>query len=976
MSAYHRQVSRALALAVLAAPALATDWFVVAGAKGGDGSRGKPFHDPWRALAVASAGDTIHIAEGVYFGRHERGAWEIDRPRVTILGGYDRDFAVREPWSRPTVFGFNPDYEGASESNLLYGRDDHRGVVLDGLVIDGSGRNRYEVKPPRGSAGGLMMVGPLASFSSPEVVIRNCVFVNSSTGGVQLSGEGTRFENNLVLNHRGQATLDLREIRGAVKPIFVTGNTFAFIHDETDPPMGRGGEKGLAIRVGGPAEITDNAFAACGNAAVRVFAKPDRVVIARNQFTLAMRAHVSLSDGGKEYLIGANNLEEIEDLGFKDCAGNRVAAALPQGLPTEWFDATTSHLLFAYATPPREAIQALRASCGLGDAQQPTGDSPGALAPYLAPADACKLRIEGGGMRVVVAKVELAAAKAAAPAPSYRRLEWRELLAGAPGLEGQKVEVRVAVGNERHGFVLPGITQEQWLGFDVRTLPVEGLPDQIHVYAPRHGAAHRQWQDAVKSHDARQAEDWYLIQGTCRLTSTRQKATVCVDAIVATTPPEPPQAPAKRGRDWFVRAGASGGDGSREKPFRDPFQAMEKAGLDDVIHVAGGDYFGKLRSGQWQITTKRLSLYGGYDAEFKARDPWQNQTRMVLPADADKTAKAAHTGTFLRSEATSDALVLDGFAFDGATVNTYFTPGGGLDLRASRSSPLLQIRGLHGVIRNCMFANACGAAVDIGFTHGGFSNNVIVNSSGVALSMSINGPGPWHVHDNTILFAADPTSRAGTGNSSAGSLVLLSGRAAVSLRGNLLAFGENYGLRATVPLHKLRMDDNVLANNLAFHFSNAQYVWLHQGSWHSRLPDAGMLSARGNDTTLPRLQVDRDFSDATLPRLFALPGRYRRDDWVATAAQLGATVTPPADAEVPVVEAAKPAEKPKGASLEDLLGELDQLKRDSNKPTESKAPSGPPYCPAYPWAKVVELVGDAAVKVGARRAPLAATLGN
>ncbi|RKG92805.1 hypothetical protein D7V88_04920 [Corallococcus terminator] len=36
-------------------------------------------------------------------------------------------------------------------------------------------------------------------------------------------------------------------------------------------------------------------------------------------------------------------------------------------------------------------------------------------------------------------------------------------------------------------------------------------------------------------------------------------------------------------RDWFVRAGAVGGDGSREKPFRDPFQAITEA-----IRVTGG----------------------------------------------------------------------------------------------------------------------------------------------------------------------------------------------------------------------------------------------------------------------------------------------------------------------------------------------------------------------------------------------------
>ena len=194
--------------------------------------------------------------------------------------------------------------------------------------------------------------------------------------------------------------------------------------------------------------------------------------------------------------------------------------------------------------------------------------------------------------------------------------------------------------------------------------------------------------------------------------------------------------------------------------------------------------------------------------------------------------------------------------------------------------------------------------------------------------------------------------------------------------GNVLSFADNYGLRATVPIHKLQLDDNVLGPNLAYHLSNVQYVWLHQASWEQRLPDAGMLSATGNVTSLPEgLRLDRGFVDAVLPRLFDLPGRYRRDDWVAVASRVGATVTPPPEVATPVVEAPKPTEKPKESSLEDLLGELDRLKRDSSKPQESKAPSGPPYCPAYPWAKVVELVGDpAATKLGARRLTLTPAL--
>jgi hypothetical protein len=109
-----------------------------------------------------------------------------------------------------------------------------------------------------------------------------------------------------------------------------------------------------------------------------------------------------------------------------------------------------------------------------------------------------------------------------------------------------------------------------------------------------------------------------------------------------------------------------------------------------------------------------------------------------------------------------------------------------------------------------------------------------------------------------------------------------------------------------------------------------------------------------------------------LPRLFALASGYSRADWVKFAAAVGATVVPPAEAAaVAAVEKPKVAEKPKDASLEDLLGELDRLKRDSGKPEPIAAPSGPPYCPAYLASKLLDLVGDAATaQRGARRLAL------
>src|SRR4029077_562275 len=164
------------------------DWFVAPTGSKGDGSRERPFHDPWVAIRRAEPGDTIHIAAGCYYGRLDRSSWIIEAPTITVLGGYSRDFTTRTPWKTPSVLGAYSGYEYARENNLIAGRGTHDDLVLDGLCFDSAGRNQYPEK--EGEAIGRMprMDGPIAAFNGDRVTIRNCVFTNSASGGVELSG--------------------------------------------------------------------------------------------------------------------------------------------------------------------------------------------------------------------------------------------------------------------------------------------------------------------------------------------------------------------------------------------------------------------------------------------------------------------------------------------------------------------------------------------------------------------------------------------------------------------------------------------------------------------------------------------------------------------------------------------------------------------------------------------------------------------
>ena len=955
------------------------DWFVAATGLRGDGSRERPFHDPWVAFRRAEPGDTIHVAAGRYFGRFDRSSWIIECPRLTVLGGYSPDFKTRTPWQTPSIFACYAGYEYVRENNLIAGRDDHSDLVLDGLCFDAADRNQYH----EGAQGGLgrapTMDGVIASFTSPGIVIRNCVFANSANGGVELSGSGSRFENNLLINMIGTSMLSLRSSSSLIeKPIGVTGNAFWFIHDLNDP-AGQGGDRSQGVRVQAPAVIENNVFLVCGNSALGVLLSVDRIAIERNVFFATPHNLIAVLTTDFKGEIREKNLEELEDIGFKACAGNVVQDPQIQGLPAAWLDAVTRDLCARYATPPHNASNALRGAVGLtpltpGDIQ--AQDKKGATAPRFAVEDASKLGI---GVKQGFHALELPVAvspRVPAPALAYRPVDFTATVATDLTLQGVRVELRVGFGTEQNASLLVDAPPETHMG--VRVYNPGSDDNSFFVLIPRNSFATCQYREARNYQRGMDVEKTYLLRGVYRgdLTVTRQRATLIVEDIAIGPIFIPPLPTRPVGRDWFVRAGSSGGDGSRDKPFRDPFQALEKCEGGDTIHVAGGEYFGKLRSGKWALTMRNLALLGGYDAEFTARDPWANPTRFCL--DVDEKAKGRPEGVILYSEQNSDGLILDGFIFDGATWNSY--KDGALDLDQSPIAPLIRLRGADApvTVRNCVFANGSDGAVDLSCPLAVFENNVIVNTSGDALVVSANGAGPAFVRNNTILFACDPTARAGSGQSSSrGTLIQLKGRGNVTLESNIIGFADNYGIRAALPQDNITLSNNVFGANLFNHLCDCQYLFADESNWSRRVEGDSSYALAGNRLGVDAWPVDREFADVALTRLFGLASRISTEEWKAIAAKLGATARP-AEASVAAPPAAPPPPAASGSPLDALMARLgstaDKLKA-IDKAT-SPAPAAPKYCPNYPYAKALALVteGDEAVP-GARRRKLAVSFG-
>ena len=952
-----------------------SDWFVTADAgPHGDGSRGRPFHDPWLAFRRAEPGDTVHITTGTYFGRFDRSSWIIECPDLAIRGGYSRDFATRTPWKTPSILAFWSGYEYVRENNLIAGRGNHAGLVMEGLFFDGAGCNTYGDKPGDGITWFPNMAGAIASFNAENVTIRNCIFANSANGGVELSGAGSRFENNLLLNMIGLAMLDLRSSSQMIsQPITVVGNTFGFMHDTGDPP-GKGGDRSHGIRINCPAAVENNVFISCGNSAVSAILEPSRIAIDRNLFFATPHDVVESRALGANGEIIEKNFEELEDLGFKSCAGNVVQDPALTGLPAAWLDTYSRHLLGRYATPPREAANVLRAGAGL-PALAPVDlekqDQKGALAPRFPVPDAVALTV---GVKQGFHPIRLPAdiaPQSVATAPDYRRIEWTAIKTPDASLANTRVELRAGLGMEQNSFLLADAGPDTHMGVRIYEPGSDDSP--IFVLIRRHTFPTRQYSEATTYNRGTEVEHTYYLRGTYRtdISNSRQKATLVVESL-ASAPifaPDPPARPI--GRDWFVRAGSSGGDGTREKPFRDPFQALDKAEGGDTIHVAAGDYFGKLRSGKWTISIRHLALLGGYDADFAGRDPWTNPTRFLF--DTEQKAKGRPDGTILSSEENSDGLIVDGFIFDGATWNTY--KDGSLDLETSPLAPLISLRGANSpiTVRNCLFVNASDGAAIIACPLVLFDNNIIVNTSGDALVIKANGAGPAVIRNNTVIFACDPTPRAGTGKSSArGTLVQLSGRATVTLESNVLAFADNFGVRAALPQKNVALRDNAFAANLYNHLTDANYLWADGSNWERRVIADSDYALKDNRLSLPELPVDPTFADVTLARLFALPSRVSKEEWKSVAATIGSSAVPsPAEESAPAKPEA-PAVPQGSSSVDDILTRINRTQSTLQKATaKPENAGGPKYCPVFDYRKALALARDVSEPAyGARKRKL------
>ena len=239
-------------------------------------------------------------------------------------------------------------------------------------------------------------------------------------------------------------------------------------------------------------------------------------------------------------------------------------------------------------------------------------------------------------------------------------------------------------------------------------------------------------------------------------------------------------------KDIFVSlsTGKNKNPGTAQAPYKNLWKALSVAKANDVIHIAEGNYPGRMKCG-WFKLDKPVSLFGGYSADFSKRDPLKYKS-MFQPKNEDNGKKSGALGLLHieldkspRTAPKGFHIVIDGIIFDDGFASSYHAVKGkpaGFDTGMWLEGPAKNIKDKYPsanrysiytatasrgegdlTIRNCTFVNGSNYAVNINWFKGKVAilNNVFCNNRMLSVNVSCsNGREPlsWECANNTILF--------------------------------------------------------------------------------------------------------------------------------------------------------------------------------------------------------------------------------
>jgi hypothetical protein len=340
--------------------------------------------------------------------------------------------------------------------------------------------------------------------------------------------------------------------------------------------------------------------------------------------------------------------------------------------------------------------------------------------------------------------------------------------------------------------------------------------------------------------------------------------------------------------DWYVKAGSEG-NGSKESPFGDIWNALDKATRGDVIHVAKGVYNGKGGCGHYSIKIPDLTIAGGYNDDFSERDPFKNLTVLERASDykGDWTGLPegiiAGVGGKDHSGLTVDGLVLNCFS------RNRYTPEGSVMLKAPSypgkafegSSPNIKIL-------NCIIANPIGEGIYVAWAGKDnlVANTFIVNAIYAGVETRSTQPGGTvTVRNCALVFCWYYPSRGG------GMGVFVGRQGKTVLEKNIIAFcqtegGEaGYAVSNTFGSEDLVMKDNVLFQNQGGYYKYMDadkknlLVWKPEELKALNADGEPFMlgGTGGNSDENPGFNPDQDYFDQFSSFVASEPGKLNMD---------------------------------------------------------------------------------------------------
>ena len=302
-------------------------------------------------------------------------------------------------------------------------------------------------------------------------------------------------------------------------------------------------------------------------------------------------------------------------------------------------------------------------------------------------------------------------------------------------------------------------------------------------------------------------------------------------------------APSAFAADYYVSAArGKGKKATKEKPAKDLGNIVSKLAPGDTIHIAGGTYVGRGRSGHTLITVP-VRIIGGYSDDFSKRDPW-GAHRTVLSGENTsenwKREPALMIDLMKYRDKPMPEILVDGIIIDHAGRNRYKsdqqlaivrsanpktqqnpTPDqGGLVVRASKTGDHTGAWKI--TVQNCIVMNTApsqGALSVSGYKDSQIviRNNLVINNTGTGIFAGTKyrpGTGKnlptFLIENNTVLFTwkFDPSAQSYSGNS-----LKIDPETLVTARKNVFAFADKIGIH-NAGKATLRLDDNNIVGNV------------------------------------------------------------------------------------------------------------------------------------------------------------------